>query len=356
MIKRIIYCISLLFVYCEITVADNYAILISAGEANSDSTLYNSEYWYDLYLTYEYLLLDEQYDSSKVFVFYGDGNDYNTGNLRYRKDLHNWGQIADYDNYYSTLYSVFCSLNNIIEDEDNLLIYWVAGHGTKTDISNDDSYLVRLSHNGSHEDLTKTQLINLINTISHYNKRKILWMTCYSGAMGGGYYNVNNNRTTLISSSASSEKSYSSTYYANNEIHTDFGYALYCISATRYPNGNPCDLNQYCQAASLIDSLLSMNELHAGISSFINLNTNMSLHPQHTGLFDVGCISNKIFLGEDKKLKNVTIDGNSSYWLDKMELMDVVFDSNVEVSIDIDIQSTIKRNIFVPLSTNLIVK
>ena len=73
-------------------------------------------------------------------------------------------------------------------------------------------------------------------------------------------------------------------------------------------------------------------------------------------LFDVGGISNKIFIGEDKELKDVTIDSNSSYWLDKMEVSEVELESDIDVIIDVDEQCVIKKNTFVPVGTTLLIK
>ena len=244
--------------------------------------------------------------------------------------------------------SVIPSLNNVITDDDNLLFYWVAGHGSKYSNS-DDSYYVEITN--FQEVITKNQLVALINSITHYNRRKIIWMTCYSGAMGGGTINVKNNRTTLVTSSTSSEASYSFSY--SSEPHTDFGYALYSLSTGRFPNGTTCNLNQYCPATAIEDSLLSLNELHFGISEFIVQNTS---HNQNPCIYDVGGISNKIFIGENKELKDVFIDSNSSYWLDNMDLSNVLFDSDVDVSIDVDVKSKIKKNTFVPMGTTLIIK
>ena len=121
-----------------------------------------------MYLTYEYLLISEHYDSAKVFVFYGDGTDYNSSNVRYKKELHNWGQITDYDNSYSTMNSIIPSLNNVISDKDNLLFYWVVGHGDKMGTSNDDNYRVMIEHNSYYDSeyVYKTQLVALINSIT----------------------------------------------------------------------------------------------------------------------------------------------------------------------------------------------
>lgn len=356
MIKIKIYSLIIAALYCGVLNADNYAILISAGKATSDNESTNSEYWYDLFLAYEYLLLNENYDSTNVYVFYGDGIDYNTYNVRYKKELHNWGQITDYDNSYSTLSYRIPSLNDIITDEDNLLFYWVVGHGQKVDPSNDDSYKVTIEHSiDDKEYIFKFQLASIINSITHYNKRKIIWMTCESGAMGGGSININNNRTTLITSSASSENSYSHEHYRNYiySIHSDFNYGLFSLSTGYFPDGTTCSLNQYCPNEAITDSLLSVNELHAGIFTFISLNSEYNQHPC---IFDMGNISNKIFLGEKKELKNVYIDNYNSYWLDNMELSGVEFSNGIDVIINTDVKSLIKNNTYVPAGTSLIIE
>lgn len=82
----------------------------------------------------------------------------------------------------------------------------------------------------------------------------------------------------------------------------------------------------------------------------------MLYRPQHPCIFDYGGISNKIFLGENKELKNVTIDNNNSYWLDQIQLSDVVIGSDIDITIDVDIQSVIEKNTFVPLGTTFIIK
>ena len=228
--------------YCKVATADNYAILISAGQVSSDNfniddlgdNAITPDFWYDLYLAYENLLLFEQYDSSKVYVFYGDGTDFNTTKDRYKKERHNWGQITDYDNSYNTMYSVISSLDNIITDEDNVFFYWVAGHGMKTNPADDDSYKALIKHDNYNQVVNKTQLVNLINSITHYNRRKIFWMSCYSGAMGGGLINPLNNRTVLLTSSSANDESYGFLDY-DYTLHTEFGYAFYVLSTREFP-------------------------------------------------------------------------------------------------------------------------
>lgn len=351
MIKKILSILLITVMYSVTCFAEDYAILISAGKATSDNTILNSEYWYDLYLTYEYLLLEEQYDSTNVFVFYGDGIDFNTANVRYKKELHNWGQITDYDNSYSTMNSIISLLDNVITDDDNLLFYWIAGHGGK-DSSSDDSYRTYIQN--TNEVVSKSQLIGLINSITHYNRRKIFWMTCKSGAMGGGSINPNNNKTTLVTSSSSNEDSYSFIDY--NDPHSAFNFALFSLSTGKFVNGLNCELNQVCYGMTNIDSLLSINELYTGIDLFSYLTINSFSCPLVPCMFDVGSISNKIFVGENKKMRNITIDANSSYWIDKMEISNVEIENNSNVSIDIDDNCLIKQSTFVDVGSMLLIK
>lgn len=358
MIKRLLYFFFISIVYCDISYADNYAFLISAGKATLNNVCINAEHWNDLFLIYEYLLLEEHYDSSKVYVFYGDGIDYNNPTERYRKELHNWGQITDYDNYFSTINNIIPSLNNIITDEDNILFYWVVGHG-EIENSNVDNYNATITHNNDiTEYVSKTQLMSLINSITHYKRRKIIWMTCYAGAMGSGYINPLNNRTTLIASSASYEESHSHAFLLGDTFyyHSDFNYSLFSLSTGKLPNGSACIYDQYYNSGTVLeDSLLSVNELFLGTYTFVCSipYNNSSNNGQHPCLFDSGNISDRIYLGENKEIKNVAIGNNKSYWLDRLELSNVTLGTGTDITIDTDIQTVIKKNTIVPKGSTL---
>lgn len=361
MSKKLLGLLIVVLTYCGGAFADNYAILISAGKATSDSEFSNSEYWFDLYLVYEYLLLEEQYDPSKVYVFYGDGNDYTSGNLRYRKELHNWDQITDFDNSYTSLFSVIPSLDNVITDDDNLLFYWVVGHGDITYPFTDDDYCAYVNVNSGNPNndglycLNKSDLVSLVNSITHYRKRKIFWMTCHSGAMGVGSINLKNNKTTLITSSPANELSFST--MINNEPHSAFNFALFSLSTGNYPNGTICDISQVCTDVFDIDQTLSIYELNTGINTFSYLDINNSPNcPLNPCLFDQGGISSKVFIGEDKIINNVTYYFSSSYWLDKLELSNIYYDDDFDVSIEVDERCLLKKNIFVPINSTLIIK
>lgn len=358
MCKKMLFLLFVAITCCKNVVANNYAILVSAGKATTDGIDFNSDYWYDLYLVYEYLLLWENYDSTNVIVFYGDGTDFNTSVNRYKKSLHNWGQITDYDNSYNTMSSVIASLDNVITENDNLLFYWVSGHGNKN-TSNDDSYYVAINYypnmpnNPDIEYVSKTELVDMVNSITHYNKRKIFWMTCKSGAMGSGSINLNNNKTVILTSC---QEDYDSSMIHDNDglSHSAFNYALYCVSTGINPcNQIPINLNNtspYLQNNS--DSLISIYELFWGMVGF-HYYTYYSLYPD---FFDTGNIVSSTFIGEEKEMKNVSIDSNSSYWLDELEISDVDFDSNINVKIDIDERCIIKKNTIVPVGTTLLIE
>jgi len=53
---------------------DKYAVLASTEMATEDDVKYNSEFWYDLVLTY-CTLIEQGFDKDNIFVLYGDGED-----------------------------------------------------------------------------------------------------------------------------------------------------------------------------------------------------------------------------------------------------------------------------------------
>lgn len=246
------------------------------------------------------------------------------------------------------------SLDNVITDNDNVFIYWVAGHAMKTIANDDDSYIAEITHNNHYEVVNKTQLMNLINSITHYNRRKLFWMTCYSGAMGGGLINPNNDKTVLLTSSSSDQESYSF-LDLDGLIHTCFGYVFYVLSTREFPFSLPYysfyDVCPYYVDHDC-DSLISLKELYDGMG-FFRYYFNVNLNPR---LFDNGNKSKGVFIGENKKIENVTIDANSSYWLDSLELSDVLFDNDIDVLVDTDNKCIINKSTFVPVGCSLVIK
>ncbi len=196
-IKKIVFLLAILFFNTPIF-AERYAILISAGKATTDDVFSNSEFWYDLYLAYEDLIINQGYTHQNVIVFYGDGTDFTaTTYPRYKRELHGWtNPIVDFNNAYATMNAQFANLGNLITSNDEVLIQWVVGHG---DASTTDDYTALLQNRNFN--VSEQQLNTMINQINNYSRRKILWMTCHSGCIVYGNLNFNNDRSVVVTSS-----------------------------------------------------------------------------------------------------------------------------------------------------------
>src|SRR5574344_2072172 len=99
--KSIILTLIMAFTIVNVVLSqEHYAILISAGDVRNDDDSYHSEYWYDLFLAYEDLILNQGYTHDNVFVFYGDGagDDFASSHTQYNISKHGWSGIVDFDN------------------------------------------------------------------------------------------------------------------------------------------------------------------------------------------------------------------------------------------------------------------
>ena len=173
---------------------EKYAILISAGKATRDNEFSNSEYWYDLFLAYEDLVLKEGFSHDNIFVCYGDGQSFASSIDRYKLSFHGWPDIVDYDNKKSTIESVFQMVGDISTSNDHIVIRWVVGHG-KNNYGGDpspDRYAAFIENRGYY--ITESELINYVNKITNYKRRLIFWMTCYSGCLKDGNERLDNDK------------------------------------------------------------------------------------------------------------------------------------------------------------------
>ena len=370
MIKKIICLISICFSFVGMAYAENYAVLISAGKAYTDYTALNSEYWYDLYLTYEYLLGYENYDSTNVYVFYGDGVDYNSDIPRFQPSFNNWGTITDYDNSYYTMYNVLSSLDNIITDEDNLLFYWVVGHGEIDLISlNPDTYYAYIENRNDR--VSKSRVKDLVDCINHYNKRKIIWMTCHSGCMGEASNNLNNEKTVLITSVPVEELSAAMKDIFQSTYHSAFNYAMYCIVTGHYPH-DVLDVEVPSHFRTVMgyltrtsnyveryydDSILSLYEIKDLVGRFRSVFPYISYWDYNPQLYGSD-LAEKIFFWEEKTIEDITLSRSESYWLDQLELKNVSIANNTNVDLDIEVDDhfSIESNILIPVGSSLLVK
>ncbi|NVO09088.1 MAG: hypothetical protein HXX16_03910 [Bacteroidales bacterium] len=317
--------------------ATDYAILISAGLATTDNTFSNSEYWYDLYLAYEDLILKEGYTHDKIIVFYGNGTSFNSARPRYQLALHNWPNIVDYDNNPATMNAQFAALGNIITNNDNLHIRWVVGHGGST---NQDDYSALIQNRNV--TMTEVQIVNMINQIPNYNRRKIMWMTCHSGCLAYGNINLNNSRTVLITSSNWNQNSFG--YWMPSEtIHAQFNHVETSALYGQDPLGVPFN------GDSNADRVISMWELWR----IADISPIMTSDPQ---LGNTGALADKIYIDEGLQLTTVTFPNSITYWVDNFQTNNVVFPNTSNVTIDIDQGFNATGTFSAPVGTVLNIK
>lgn len=332
--RLIIFFIICLFILNLDTKATDYAILISAGKATTDNAFSNSEYWYDLFLAYEDLILKEGYSHDRIFVFYGDGTSFSSTLARYKLALHGWNNIVDFDNSFATMNTEFATLGNIISNNDNLLIRWVVGHG---DESGWDNYSAYIQNRNTW--ITETQIVTMINQINNYKRRKIMWMTCRSGCLVYGNTNLNNNSTVTITSSNWNQDSYA--YNLPGEtIHAEYNYVITSALFGENPLGTTfnSDTNG--------DTVINMWELW----NEADINQIMHSDPQ---LGDIGNLANKIYIDEHLVVENTGLNNDIEYIVEDYEFLNSSIQSGSDIEIDIDNSFEINGTFVIPVGSTL---
>ena len=333
--KRIIFFIICLFFLKLKTNAVDYAILVSAGMATTDDVFSNSEYWYDLFLAYEDLVLNEDYDPANVFVFYGNGASFNSTRARYQLALHGWGNIVDFDNAYNTLDAEFANIGAIVTNNDNLHIRWIVGHGwgnsattattpstagTGRDPVDADDYWVLLQNRNLC--VRETEIIRIINQIPNYKRRKIVWMTCHSGCLAGGTDNLNNNRTVLITASRWNQVS-SGDFFPGETIHAQLNFIVTSALFGEDPLGTAFD------ADNNGDNVISMWELW----NEADINAIMTSDPQ---LGNIGNLADRIYVIEHVLIENTSLNNDINYLVDDYEFLNSSLQNGSDIEVDID--------------------
>lgn len=213
----------------------NVAILIMDGKFENILSLPNisnsSSYWVKLIEIYE-RLIEHGYTHNNIYVFYGDGYD---GDLyiddvpqlpsQYLINLNPGGRHEGWDNIegwnennnitdfpvqsgnyiYNTIRDY---IKDNISSNDNLLIIWHSHGGS---LMGDDLWA---SHGTS--GLTENGVYNAFKQINNYQRRIIVWETCYSGALIKGdktFFSVEGNpyypddaKTIVLTASDSDEE------------------------------------------------------------------------------------------------------------------------------------------------------
>jgi RNA binding exosome subunit len=131
-----------------VSAQQNYALLI-AGNMKPDSQViplaeqWNGgigahpqhgfdEFWNDIYLQWEMLVIHKSYDNDNVMVLFGEnGSDFTFAqqDVRYKASYYpEYSNITDDNSKIGTITSTFAGLANTITDDDFLYI-WIMSHG-----------------------------------------------------------------------------------------------------------------------------------------------------------------------------------------------------------------------------------
>lgn len=347
----IFFTISLFFLELNVKAVD-YAILVSAGIATTDDAFSNSEYWYDIFLAYEDLVLNEGYDPANVFVFYGNGASFNSTRARYQLALHGWGNIVDFDNAYNTLNTQFANIGAKVTNNDNLHIRWVVGHGAgnpstaltipsndpnmREPINNDDYWVLLQNRNLW---IRETEIIRIVNQINNYKRRKIVWMTCHSGCLTGGANNFNNNLSVVITSSRWDQRSFP--YWLPSEtIHAELNYIVTSSLFGEDPLGTVFD------ADNNDDNVINMWELW----NEADINTIMTSDPQ---LGNNGNLADIIYIDEHLVIENAYLSNDTEYLVDDYEFLNSSIQTGADIDVDIDNSFEINRTFEAPVGSTL---
>ena len=302
--KKLIYLVLLLCCFSSIK-AENYAILISAGQTTNDDVMYHSEFWYDLFVAYEDLILNEGYTHENIIVFYGNGTDFVSSHDRFNRALHGWiDPIVDFNNSENTIGSQISAISSTITNNDNVHIRWICGHGGSTTA---DNYSANIQNTG--ENISEQDLYDIFNQIGNYKRRKILWMTCHAGCIVHGTNNLNNDRTIVIPSSDWNESSYSLT--EDGHPFAELNYVATSALFGETPNGTITD------ADANNDAEVSFQELF----DFLEVSPDMRSNPQ---LGDNGFRANRNYLNEYISLSGANITGSISYETDNIVSSDYI--------------------------------
>ncbi len=342
----------MLILFCTNIKAVDYAILVSAGNATTDGSFSNSEYWYDIFLAYEDLVLNEGYDPANVFVFYGNGTSFNSTRARYQLALHGWGNIVDFDNAYNTLDTEFANIGAIVTNNDNLHIRWVVGHGggdaatgltapypsssARNPINNDDYWVLLENRNLL---VRETELIRIINQVNNYKRRKIVWMTCHSGCLAGGTNNLNNNRTVLITASRWNEPSWP--YWLPGEtIHAELNYVVTSSLFGEDPAGTAYN------ADNNGDNVINMWELW----NEANTSPIMNSDPQ---LGNTGNLADIIYIDEHLVIENTNLNNDIEYLVEDYEFLNSTIQTGADIEVGIDNSFEINGTFEIPVGSTL---
>jgi len=199
--------------------ADNYALIVSAGEATTDDAATNSCFWYNPLLIYQSLLtLDFDHDS--IVCCYGSGSNFNSSYACYQVP---W-TMADYSVSRANIQAAINDLAAVMTSSDFLYVWWM-GHGSPS--GSDLSLYLETTGEYCYD----YEIESWLSAVP-YQTRVVSWMTCYSG---GILDNLENGSSVVMSSATFYESTYDE--WLCDTYHAEFHYPERCAVAWETPCG-----------------------------------------------------------------------------------------------------------------------
>jgi hypothetical protein len=324
--------------------------VFSGGHADEDDKRSESEFWYDPFDAYKYLVLNHNYTHENIFFIYGDGNDFTTSKYtEYRPSTYGWSDIVDYSNKsIDDIEDAFESIADEITDDDNLLIWWSSHgapdpdpHDPEEDIICLDCYHVSIFDQNQSKlfEIDDEELIEIVNLVDNYKRRKIIWETCYSGCLVVGDVNLNNDRTVMITATEFNQTSgyYYGTGEGHQKYHTDFNYVI-----NRALLGEDPFTGESYNADHDWDGVISMYDLYQEVEEDENT------EPWRPQLLDDSNLAEKTFVNENLILEDNVFDVDYNYWVETISINSLTISNSSHITFEIDESFEIKDNFACP--------
>jgi hypothetical protein len=195
-----------------------YAVLISTNQVSMDDASIHSEWWYDLVLQYR-MLRESGFKDKRIYVLYGDGNDFATAHAEFDSTALFGHSITDMPVNKANVQSVFTTVNQKMKKPGYLYVWWM-GHGGG---SGPDQCNLSMSISNTGEFVTDDELKSYIDTVSRYKKRSVSIMTCHSGGLLDEF-SAAGEKTVVLASSTCAENSYDAPSTCGGIVQAEFNY------------------------------------------------------------------------------------------------------------------------------------
>lgn len=195
-----------------------YAVLLSTNQVVTDDVSIHSEWWYDLVQQYR-TLKESGFRDDRIYVLYGDGNDFATVHPQYDSTGLFGHSITDSPMSKAEIEKVFQTVDQRMKKRDYLYVWWM-GHGSGYGTGMCD---LTMHISNTAETVTDDELKSYIDQVERYRKRSVSIMTCHSGGLVDEF-NVAGEHNIVLASSTCAQSSYDAPSTCNGVLHAEFDY------------------------------------------------------------------------------------------------------------------------------------